>query len=101
MFSANSRYERIETATYLDTDGKVLAYARRRFLPRGERMSVLTEVEITDGERLDLITARTLGDPEQYWRICDANNAMNPMDLTTEIGRRIIVPIPQFEDIVL
>lgn len=101
MFAENSRYERLETSTYKDSNGKVLVYARRRFLPRGERMSVLTEVEITDGERLDLITARALGDPEQYWRVCDANNTMNPMELTADIGRRIIVPIPQFEDILL
>ena len=101
MFSANSRYEYLATATYEDSDGKVIAYARRRFLPRGDRMPVLTEVEITEGDRLDLITARVLGDPEQYWRICDANNSMNPAQITDEIGQRIVVPIPQFEDIVL
>ena len=63
-------------------------------------MVLLAEIEISQGDRLDLITARTLGDPEQYWRVCDANNAMNPMELTEEIGSRIRVPIPQFEDIV-
>ncbi|MCG8420287.1 MAG: hypothetical protein MJE77_20335 [Proteobacteria bacterium] len=101
MFEPNSRYETIDTARYRDNSGRELAYVRRRFVPRGENMLVLTEVEIAEGERLDLITARTLGDSEQYWRVCDANNSMNPMELTTEIGRRLRVPIPQFEDIVL
>ena len=40
------------------------------------------------GDRLDLITARTLGDPEQFWRICDANDALDPDDLA-EPGRRL------------
>jgi hypothetical protein len=58
-------------------------------------MPLLIEVLVTEGDRLDLITARTLGDPEHFWRVCDANNAMNPFDLTAEIGRRLRVPIPQ------
>ena len=47
---------------------------------------------------LDLIveiTARTLGDPEQYWRVCDANDAMNPAELTVRPGRTLRVPLPQ------
>jgi len=56
---------------------------------------VLAEVTVSQGDRLDLITARTLGDPEQYWRICDANEAMNPPDLTDEPGEVLRVPVPQ------
>jgi hypothetical protein len=97
MFSPRSRYYNIETATYQSEEERPLAYVRRRFLPRGDRMPVLVEITVTEGERLDLITARTLGDPEQYWRVCDANNAMNPADLVAEMGASIRVPIPQFE----
>ena len=39
--------------------------------------------------------ARTLGDPLQFWRVCDANNAMNPPELTEEAGRALRVPVPQ------
>jgi hypothetical protein len=46
-------------------------------------------------ERLDNITARDLGDPEQFWRLCDANNAMHPDGLTAEEGRRLIIPVVQ------
>jgi len=95
MFETTSRYYLLETATVTAADGRVIAYKRRRFLPQGDNMPLLLEVTVAQGDRLDLITARTLGDPEQYWRVADANNVMNPPDLTAEIGRTLRVPIPQ------
>lgn len=95
MFEPTSRYYELETATYTTPEGGVVAYKRRRFLPQGREMSLLVEVTVTQGDRLDLITARILGDPEQFWRVCDANNAMNPLDLTAEPGRTVRVPVPQ------
>ena len=55
------------------------------------------EVTVVEGDRLDTIAARTLGDPEQYWRICDANIASNPPTLTAEPGRVLRVPVPWAE----
>jgi hypothetical protein len=95
MLDPTSRYASIETATITLSDGRVVAYKRRRFLPRGEDLPLLVEVTVTQGDRLDLITARTIGDPEQFWRVCDANNAMNPTDLTDEPGAVVRVPVPQ------
>ena len=95
MFEPDSRYYALETAELTTPDGRVIAYKRRRFLPQGEQMPLLVEVTVGDRDRLDLITARTLGDPEQFWRVCDANNAMNPADLTAETGRTLRVPVPQ------
>ena len=95
MFEAGSRYAAIDTATLTNAEGRVIAYKRRRFLPDGDRMPLLTRVTVAQGDRLDLITARTLGDPEQFWRVADANNAMNPFDLTAEPGRTVRVPVPQ------
>ena len=95
MFEPTSRYYALEDASITSLDGRVIAYKRRRFLPEGEKMPLLVEVTVTEGDRLDLITARTLGDPKQFWRVCDANNAMNPSDLI-EPGRVIRVPVPQF-----
>ena len=95
MFEPTSRYYNIETAILTLPDVREQIYIRRRFLPEGTKMPVLVEVTITQGDRLDLITARTLGDPEQFWRVCDANNAMHPADLTKEIGTKLRVPIPQ------
>ena len=97
MFSATSRYYSIEVATIEIADGRTVSYLRRRFLPDGSKAVVLAEHMITQGERLDNITARYLGDPESFWLVCDANNAMLPDDLTadSEIGNRLIIPLPQ------
>lgn len=97
MFEPTSRYYSIEDAKLTTKDGRVVAYKRRRFLPKGENMPTLVEVTVTGGERLDLIASRTLGDPEQFWRVCDANNAMNPFELTDEPGQVLKVTVPLFE----
>jgi hypothetical protein len=95
MFDPTSRYYNLEQATYVRKDGEEVRYVRRRFCPQGETMPLLVDVTVVDGDRLDLLTARTLGDPLQFWRVCDANNALYPFDLMTEIGRTVRVPIPQ------
>lgn len=95
MFEPTSRYHNIETTTLTTAEGRVVAYVRRRFLAPGGVLPLLVEVTVNEGDRLDLITHRTLGDPEQFWRVCDANDAMDPTDLTEEPGRRLRIPIPQ------
>jgi hypothetical protein len=94
MFDPASRYYAIEVATTTANDGRTIAYARRRFLPQGETLSLLGEVTVAQGDRLDLIAARTLGSAEAFWRVCDANNAMNPFDQTDRPGRVLRVPVP-------
>ncbi|MEB3358840.1 MAG: hypothetical protein VKK04_19085 [Synechococcales bacterium] len=95
MFEHTSRYYRLETAEYITTDGRKLAYKRRRFLPQGDTLPLLQEVAVQEGDRLDLITYSILGDPEQFWQVCDANNALNPDELTAEIGRTLRIAVPQ------
>ncbi len=97
MFDTTSRYYTLETATHTTSDGREITYVRRRFLRQGEDMSLLVEVTVSDGDRLDLITTRALGDPEQFWRVADANNAMNPLDLTAEPGETLRVAVPQVQ----
>jgi hypothetical protein len=75
--------------------GKTLVYLRRRFVPPPERFQLLQLHTVTEGERLDNITARYLGDPEQFWRVCDANNAMRPEELTETIGRKLRITLPE------
>lgn len=95
MFEPSSRYYVIETAEVTTAGGRQIAYKRRRFLPQGAAMPLLVEVTVRQGERLDLIAAAALGDPQQFWRIADANEAMDPFDLTQEPGRVLRVPVPQ------
>lgn len=94
MFDEPGRYDGIATATLTTPDGRVLRYRRRRFLPQGAALPLLVEVRVAAGDRLDLIAARILGDPLQAWQICDANDAMNPFELTAEPDRALRVPVP-------
>jgi hypothetical protein len=94
MFEPRSRYYNLETVQITTTDGRKVAYKRRRFLPPGQDMPIAEEVIVKDEDRLDLITFATLGDSEQFWQICDANNAMNPDELIAEPGKMLRVPIP-------
>jgi hypothetical protein len=95
MFDPTSRYAQIETATTTLPDGRTVAYVKRRFLPQGRAQLLLAEATVLPGDRLDLIAARTLGDAESFWRICDANDAMNPDDLESPTGRALRVPVPE------
>jgi hypothetical protein len=94
LFSANSRYFGIDTATIQD-DGRTIAYLRRRFLPPASRFQLLSEHTVIQGERLDNIAAQTLGDPTLFWRLCDANNAMRPAELTATVGRKLRITMPE------
>lgn len=93
MFEPTSRYYPIETATLTDADGREIAYKRRRFLPV-TAPPTLAEVVVTQDERLDLIAARTLGEPEFFWWICDANRVLDPSELLARSGRRLLIPGP-------
>ena len=95
MFDPGSRYYALEKATYTTKEGKEIAYIRRRFCPQADTLSTLIEVTVNDGDRLDQIAAKTIGNPEHFWRICDAQNAMNPEELTQKPGRSLTIPIPE------
>jgi hypothetical protein len=95
FFPITSRYYGLDTATFTTPAGVKIAYLRRRFVPSPERFALLQEHTVTEGERLDNITAEYLGDPEQFWRVADANNAMNPSELTEIIGRKLRITLPE------
>lgn len=90
MFTATSRYANLETAIYEGPDGRMVVYIRRRFVSIFSG-TVLLEHPVAEHDRLDTIATRYLGDPEQFWRICDANMAMSPDNLTVEVGRRLTI----------
>lgn len=97
MFEPTSRYYGIETVkmTVGDDEGpRVISYKRRRIIPSGETMMTLGEHTVTQGDRLDNLAARYVGDPEQFWRICDANDVLRPEELTEEIGWIIKIGLP-------
>jgi hypothetical protein len=97
MFTSNSRYAGIATTTITVTapDGseRTITYVRRRLLPRPADHTQLTEHVVASGERLDHIAARYLGDPAQFWRICDATDVLRPADLE-QTGRQVPISMP-------
>jgi hypothetical protein len=98
VFDVASRYSTIEhtTITSLDPEGvlRTVTYVLRRFLPGTAGQTTLVEHLVAEGERLDNITARYLGDPTQYWRVCDANEVFRPNELTQTPGRTIDIAMP-------
>jgi hypothetical protein len=95
IFPTTSRYHGIGTATLEAADGQTIIYICRRLVPLVERFTMLQEHVVTQGDRMDNIAAKYLGDPEQFWRICDANAAMRPDELTETIGRRLRITLPE------
>ena len=95
MFDDTSRYANVPTATLTSEDGTTVPYKRRRFLPQPDALPPAGDVFTRDGDRVDVLAARALGDPEQFWRLADANGAADANELTAEPGRALRVPFPQ------
>lgn len=93
-YPVTSRYFGIDVAILTRPDGTTVSYLRRRFVPQPSRFELLQEVTVARGDRLDLVAARFLGDPEQWWRLCDANNGMNPEELE-QVGTRLRITLPE------
>lgn len=96
MFESTSRYSGIDTATITvpdpDDGTREIRYVKRRVIPPAGNATTLVEHTVAQGERLDQITARYAGDPTQFWRICDANNVLEPEELE-ETGRVIDIAV--------
>jgi hypothetical protein len=90
MFSPGSRYERVPTAVHVDRDGRQRPYVLLRTFPPAAPTQ--QQHEFAEHERLDLVAWRFLGDPEQFWRICDANRTLQPATLEV-VGRRLRIPV--------
>ncbi len=94
-FPPGSRYHGLDTAQWIRPDGRPVAYVRRRFVPPPERFATVSEHRVAEGDRLDNLAARYLGDPEQYWRLCDANGALRPDDLVETVGATLRITLPE------
>ncbi|SHG51636.1 hypothetical protein [Massilia sp. CF038] len=95
MYPPTSRYFSIATARVEGPDGRTIVFLRRRFVPQPEPGALIAQHAVVEGDRLDNVTARYLGDPEQFWRVCDTNSAMQPQELTDEVGRMLRIEFPK------
>jgi hypothetical protein len=95
LFAGTSRYYGLDTETLTRPDGTIVVYLTRRFLPSPDLFQLVQEHSVVQGERLDNIAAKFLGDPELFWRIADANGAMRPEELVETVGRQLKITLPQ------
>jgi hypothetical protein len=93
-FPPNSRYANIAQASFTAPDGRVIPYLAPRIVPAPERFTPLALHRLVAVERVDLLAERYYGDPEQYWRICDANRVFWPPDVTTTPNLQLLIPLP-------
>jgi hypothetical protein len=93
-FPPNSRYHGIAIATATLPDGRPVVHLRRRFVPQPHALALLHTVRVVEGDRLDNLTATHLGDPELFWRVCDANPVLRPDELTETLGRELRITLP-------
>ncbi len=92
-FGPTSRYLGLPIAE-ITVDGVTHRYVSRRFLPGPDGLAVTGEHLVVDGDRPDLVAYAHLGDPELFWRVCDANRTMFPAELTATVGRRLRIALP-------
>jgi hypothetical protein len=95
LFTSTSRYFGIDTLTRTEQDGTQTVYLQRRFLPPADRFQLIQEHGVMQGERLDNIAGKYLADPELFWRIADANDAMRPEELVETVGLKLRITLPE------
>lgn len=95
VFAPDSRYYGLPTAQTRLPDGRSVAYVTRRFLPQPENFALLQTVTVTAGLRPDQLAAQYLGAAEQWWRLADANGAMQPEAMTAVPGQPLRITLPE------
>jgi nucleoid-associated protein YgaU len=96
-FPADSRYYGTSTLTHVSPMGEAITYLARRIVPQpgAPNFATVAQHTVRQGDRLDLIAAKYLGDPLIFWLICDANGAIDPGDLVATPGKVLHITTPQ------
>lgn len=96
-FPPDSRYYRSSTLTYTTPGGQSISYLPRRFVPQpgAANFATIARHTVKQGDRLDILAARYLGDPLVFWLICDANGAIRPDALVETPGKVLDITSPQ------
>jgi hypothetical protein len=89
----SSRYYGTPIGNLTLPDGTKIVYLRRRIVPQPDIYTSLQDYVVMEGDRLDNLAAKFLGDPLLFWMICDANGVTDPDEITAEPGRTIKIPI--------
>jgi hypothetical protein len=93
-YPPESRYHGVPLAQITLSDGRTVRYLRRRQLPDPASFTTISEYRVADGDRLDNLAARLMGDPLAAWRVADANGTLRMEALVEETGLRIRITLP-------
>jgi nucleoid-associated protein YgaU len=96
-FPTDSRYYGFGVLSYTAANGQAVSYLARRIVPQpgAPNYATINQYTVRQGDRLDLIAAKYLGDPLMFWLICDANGALRPGDLVATPGAVLAITTPQ------
>jgi hypothetical protein len=96
-FPTDSRYYGSSTLTYVAPGGQSFTYLARRIVPQPgtPNFTTLAQHTVRQGDRLDLIAAKYIGDPLFFWLLCDANGAIEPDKLVETPGSVVNITTPQ------
>jgi nucleoid-associated protein YgaU len=96
-FPTDSRYYGSATLTYIMPTGQAITYLAPRIVPQpgSPNFATVAQHVVRQGDRLDLIAAKYLGDPLIFWLICDANGAIDPSELVETPGTVLNITTPQ------
>lgn len=96
VYDESSRYRGLALLRLIDSAGREQVYLDRRILPQPETMAEAGRVTVQQGDRLDNIAAAQFGDAGWWWRIADANRALDPAALTAgaALGRTLRITLP-------
>jgi len=96
-----SRYDGAAEAAVVLTDPsgelRTVAYLLPRAPQDAGTGTPLAWHQVAPDDRIDLVADRYLGDPQAWWRICDANAALDPDALIgpDNEGRVIVIGVPR------
>jgi hypothetical protein len=96
-FPTDSRYYGSSTLSYTAPNGQTFPYLARRIVPQpgAPNYATVAQHTVNQGDRLDLLAAKYLGDPLMFWLICDANAAICPTELVETPGTILNITMPQ------
>jgi len=96
-FPTDSRYYGSTTLTYITPTGQAIAYLAPRIVPQpgAPNFATVAQHVVRQGDRIDLVAAKYLGDPLIFWLVCDANGAMDPFELVETPGTALNITTPQ------
>jgi len=94
MSDPSNRYASCPLLPFQRRDGRQISYWAPRMVPIGATLATARTIQREPSDRIDRLASRALSDPRQFWRLCDANDALDPLAFGRGRGR-IKVPLPR------